>query len=220
MSSLYTQVTPELGEYIRSVSLREPEILARLREETAAIPEASMQLMAEQGQFLAFLIRMLGAKRTLEAGVFTGYSSLVTALALPDDGRIIACDVNKEWTSLARRYWKEAGVEHKIDLRLGPALETLRKLIAEGRCGTFDFAFIDADKQNYDSYFDLAMELVRPGGVIAADNVLWDGSVIDPTDHEESTLAIRAFNKKVFADERVWISLAPIGDGLMLAQKK
>jgi predicted O-methyltransferase YrrM len=213
-------VTPELGEYIRSVSLREPEILKRLRDETAAIPEASMQLMAEQGQFLAFLARLMGAKRTLEVGVFTGYSSLVTALALPEDGRIVACDVSEEWTSIARRYWKEAGVDHKIDLRLGPALDTLRGLLGEGRRGSFDFAFIDADKQNYDGYFDLAMELVRPGGVIAADNVLWDGSVVDAGDQSESTVAIRAFNMKVFADERVWISLAPIGDGLMLALKK
>jgi predicted O-methyltransferase YrrM len=220
LSNYNTPVTPELGEYIRAVSLRDTPLLARLREETSADPNASMQVAPEQGQFLAFLARLTGARRTLEVGVFTGYSSLCVAMALPEDGRIVACDVSEPWTSIARRYWREAGVEHKIDLQLRPALETLRGLIREGHQGTFDFAFIDADKQNYSAYFDCALELVRPGGLIIADNVLWDGSVINPEDQDESTVAIREFNQRLHKDDRVWITLVPIGDGLMLAQKK
>jgi caffeoyl-CoA O-methyltransferase len=224
LSKYNTQVTPELGEYIRSVSLREPAILARLREETAQSPatneHASMQVSPEQGQFLAFLTRLIAARRTLEVGVFTGYSSLAVALSLPQDGRIVACDVSEEWTSIGRRYWKEAGVEQKIDLQIRPAIETLRQLIANGNRNSFDFAFIDADKVNYNAYFDCALELLRPGGMVVADNVLWDGSVIDPADQDPSTVAIREFNRRVHADDRVWISLVPIGDGLMLAQKK
>ena len=220
MSKFNTEVTLELGEYIRSVTLREPALLTRLREETATHPQWLMQLSPEQGQFLAFMARLSGARRTLEVGVFTGYSSLVTALALPADGSILACDVSEEWTSVARRYWKEAGVEHKIDLRLRPALETLRQLLAEGRQGWFDFAFIDADKANYQAYFDAALELLRPGGVIVVDNVLWHGQVIDPAAQDADTLAIREFNRRMHGDERVWLTLAPIGDGLMVAQKK
>jgi predicted O-methyltransferase YrrM len=219
LSKINTEVTPELGDYIRSVTLREPPILERLREETASNPQATMQVSPEQGQFLAFLARLMGAKRTLEVGVFTGYSSLIVALVLPEDGQIVACDVSEEWTSVARRYWKEAGVAHKIDLRIRPALETLRQLIADGRGGTFDFAFIDADKVNYAAYFDCALELLRPGGLIVADNVLWDGKVIDPAAQDESTIAIREFNRRVHGDERVEITLVPIGDGLMMARK-
>jgi caffeoyl-CoA O-methyltransferase len=179
-----------------------------------------MQISPDQGQFMALLIHLLGARRTLEIGVFTGYSSLAVALALPEDGRIIACDVHEEWTSVARRYWREAGVEKKIDLRLRPALETLDALIAGGEGGRFDFAFIDADKQNYANYFERALVLVRPGGLIAIDNVLWSGRVIDPAVRDADTLAIRAFNEKLHGDERVWLSMLPVRDGLTLACKK
>src|SRR5437868_9391214 len=171
-------ITEELWEYMRRVTLREPDILRRLREETANHPKVNMQISPEQGQFMALLMHLIGARRTIEVGVFTGYSSLSVALALPDDGRMIACDVNEEWTSIARRYWREAGVEHKIDLRLRPALETLDQLIALGQAGTFDFVFIDADKGNYANYFERALVLLRPDGLVAIDNVLWGGAVI------------------------------------------
>ena len=169
---------------------------------------------------MALLIHMLGARRTLEVGVFTGYSSLVVALALPEDGRIIACDVSEEYTSVARRYWREAGVERKIDLRLRPALETLNDLIALGQAGSFDFAFIDADKENYENYYERCLTLIRSGGLIAVDNVLWSGRVMDAADQDADTRAIRAFNQKLQADERVWLSLLPIRDGVTLACKK
>jgi predicted O-methyltransferase YrrM len=220
LSKFNTGLTPELGDYIQRVSLREPPILARLREETAETPDPGMQVSPEQGQFLAFLARLIGARETLEVGVFTGYSSLSVALALPDDGHIVACDLSLEWTSIARRYWREAGVERKIDLRLQPATETLRQLVAEGRRNTFDFAFIDADKANYQAYFDGAMELVRPGGLIVVDNVLWHGQVIDAAVQDEDTVAIRRFNQQLHDDDRVHVTLVPIGDGLTLAQKK
>jgi len=219
LSKLNTEITPEMGEYVRSVSLRELPILARLREETAPNPMSGMQVSPEQGQFLAFLARLTAARQTLEVGVFTGYSSLSVALALPEDGRIVACDVSEEWTSLARKYWREAGVEQKIELHLAPAIETLHRLIAQGRQNTFDFAFIDADKANYQAYFDAALELVRPGGLIVIDNVLWHGQVIDPAVQDEDTLAIRQFNQRLHHDDRVHITLVPIGDGLTLAQR-
>jgi caffeoyl-CoA O-methyltransferase len=219
VSKLNTEVTPALGDYIRAVILREAPILVRLREETARNPHAGLQVSPEQGQFLALLARLVGAKQTLEVGTFTGYSSLCVAMALPEDGRIVACDVSEEWTSVARRYWKEAGVENQIDLRLGPAIGTLRRLIEEGRGNTFDFAFIDADKANYQAYFDCAVELVRSGGLIVIDNVLWHGKVIAPEAQDRDTLAVREFNRKLHADRRVEISLAPIGDGLTLARK-
>jgi predicted O-methyltransferase YrrM len=207
-------------DYVGRVTLREPEFLRRLRDETSSHPYASMQISAEQGQFMGLLIHLLAARRTLEIGVFTGYSSLAVALALPDDGRIIACDISEEWTSIARRYWREAGVERKIDLRLGPALKTLDDLIAQGQGGRFDFAFIDADKGNYINYYERALVLVRPGGLIAIDNVLWDGKVIDPSVNDADTRAIRAFNESLHDDERVWLSMLPIRDGLTLACKK
>jgi caffeoyl-CoA O-methyltransferase len=213
-------ITAELWNYIRQVTLREPPLLQRLREETASLPQAMMQISPDQGQFMALLIHLLDARRTLEIGVFTGYSALSVALALPDDGRIIACDVNEEWTSIARRYWREAGVDKKIDLRLRPALETLDDLIAAGEGGRFDFAFIDADKGNYANYFERALVLVRPGGLIAIDNVLWYGRVIDPAADDPDTLAIRAFNEKLHHDDRVWVSMLPVRDGLTLACKK
>jgi predicted O-methyltransferase YrrM len=213
-------IDDSLWEYMRRVTLREPPILKRLREETAGHSHAAMQISPEQGQFMALLIQLLDARKTLEIGVFTGYSSLAVALALPDDGRIIACDVNEEWTSIARRYWREAGVDRKIDLRIRPALETLDDLIATGQGGRFDFAFIDADKENYSNYFERALVLVRPGGLIAIDNVLWYGRVIDLAVEDADTRAIRAFNEKLHGDQRVWLSMLAVRDGLTLACKK
>ncbi|HEX5226167.1 MAG TPA: class I SAM-dependent methyltransferase [Bryobacteraceae bacterium] len=213
-------IDEDLWEYMRSVTLREPEILRRLREETAGHPQASCQISAEQGQFMALLMHMLQARRTIEIGVFTGYSALVVAQALPDDGRIIACDINEEWTSIARRYWREAGVEHKIDLRLAPALTTLDGLIAAGGANQFDFVFIDADKPNYANYYERALVLLRRGGLIGVDNVLWYGRVIDAEFDDPDTRAIRAFNQQIATDDRVWLSMLPVRDGLTLACKK
>jgi predicted O-methyltransferase YrrM len=220
MSTVQTGVAEDLAQYIRSVTLREPEILKKLREETSKLPNAMMQIGPEQGQFMGMLIRLLGAKLTLEVGVFTGYSSTVVALALPDDGRIVACDVSEEYTSMARRYWREAGVEHKVGLRLAPAVESLDALLADGKSGAFDFAFIDADKENYDRYYERALKLLRPGGLIAIDNVLWHGKVLDQSVQDADTRAIRALNEKLHRDERVLVSLLPIGDGLTLACKR
>jgi len=200
--------------------LREPELLARLRAETSELPLAMMQIAPEQGQFMQLLVKALGVRRAIEVGVFTGYSSLCVALAMPDDGRIIACDVNEKWTAIARRYWAEAGVDHKIELRLAPATETLDTLIDSGLTASFDFAFIDADKAGYMDYYERALTLVRSGGLIAVDNTLWNGSVADETNQKEDTRAIRALNSHIHADDRVDISLLPIGDGLTLALKR
>jgi len=207
-------------DYLASVSVREPAILKKLREETAAQPRASMQIAADQGQFMALLIQLMGARRTIEVGVFTGYSALAVALALPSDGHIVACDVSEEYTSIARRYWKEAGVDHMIDLRLKPALETLHELLSEGRGRTFDFAFIDADKTSYEGYYECALELLRPGGLIMIDNTLWSGRVADPNENDPDTVALRAFNQKLLADSRVALSMLSIGDGVTLALKR
>jgi predicted O-methyltransferase YrrM len=207
-------------DYLLSVSLREPEILAQLRQETGQLPSAIMQISPEQGQFMALLVQLMGAKKTLEVGVFTGYSSLVVALALPPDGGVVACDLDPNSTAIARRYWQQAGVAEKIDLQIAPALETLDRLLAEGQAGTFDFAFIDADKGNYENYYERSLQLIRPGGLIAIDNVLWSGRVADPEDQDKRTEAIRSFNQKLFRDERVAISLVPIADGLTLARKQ
>jgi caffeoyl-CoA O-methyltransferase len=221
MSTTHTNVTDELAAYMRRVSLREPDVLRRLRDYTAAsVSEARMQIAPEQGQFMQLLVELIGAKKTLEVGVFTGYSSLAVALALPPDGKVIACDVSERWTSIAREYWKEAGVANKIELNLAPAAETLDRLIADGQQGTFDFAFIDADKENYDRYYERALVLVRRGGLIAIDNVLWHSRVIDPSTNDADTIAIRAINDKLHADDRVTLSLLPIGDGLTLARKR
>ena len=220
MSNRTLSMTDALYDYLLAVSSREPEILRRLREETARLPNAGMQIGPEQGQFMALLVQLLGARRTLEVGVFTGYSSLAVALALPPDGRVVACDVSEEWTAIARRYWAEAGVAGKIELRLGPAVGTLDALLADGQADGFDFAFIDADKENYDNYYERALRLVRPGGLIAIDNVLWGGHVADPEAQGESLAAIRALNAKLHRDERVALSLVPIGDGLTLALKR
>lgn len=209
-----------LYEYLCSVSLREPAVLKELRAETASLPDGRMQISPEEGQFLALLVQLIQARRTLEVGVFTGYSSLSVALALPVDGRIVACDVSETYTSIARRYWQAAGVESKIDLRLGPAVETLDELLARGQQGTFDFAFIDADKANYHAYYERAFVLVRKGGLIAIDNVLWHGRVIDPARKDADTEAVRALNARLHHDERVSLSMVPIGDGVTLALKR
>lgn len=179
-----------------------------------------MQISVEQGQFMALLVRLLGAQKTLEVGVFTGYSALCVALALPPDGRVVACDISEAWTAIARRYWDQADVAGKIDLRLGPAMGTLQNLEAQGHGGTFDFAFIDADKENYDRYYESALALVRPGGLVALDNTLWSGLVADPSVRDDDTVALRALNQKLHQDERIDLSLLPVGDGLTLARKR
>ncbi len=209
-----------LYEYLLSVSLREPDVLRRLREETARHPQAEMQIAPEQGQFMGLLARLIGARKCLEVGVFTGYSALAVALALPYDGRLVACDVSEEFTSIGRRYWREAGVEPLIRLELGPALETLDALLADGEGSTFDFAFIDADKPNYAHYVERTLALLRPGGLMAIDNVLWSGKVADPSVHDPDTDAIRALNEQLLGDDRIDLSLLPVGDGLTLARKR
>ncbi|HEX5432277.1 MAG TPA: class I SAM-dependent methyltransferase [Bryobacteraceae bacterium] len=210
----------EISSYILSMSLREPPILQRLREETAKHPRANLMIPPEHGQFMAFLIQLMRARRTIEIGVFTGYSALTVALALPEDGRIIACDISEEFTSVARRYWKEAGVDRKIDLRLKPAMQTLEELLAQGQRGQFDFIFIDADKTGYAAYYERSLELLRQGGLIMVDNVLWSGRVCDEADQTEETVALRAFNKKLQADSRIALSMLPLGDGVTLALKR
>lgn len=220
MSVATIAMTEELYGYLLETTVREPEVLARLRRETASLPSGGMQISPEQGQLMALLIELTGAKRTLEVGVFTGYSSTVVALALPADGRIVACDVSEEWTSIARRYWREAGVEQKIELHLRPAVATLDALLAGGEAASFDFAFIDADKTSYDAYYERCLTLLRPGGLLAVDNSLWSGAVADGRDQNESTRAIRQLNAKIAADSRVSASLVPIGDGLYLARKR
>jgi predicted O-methyltransferase YrrM len=219
MSKQTLGLEQSLYDYLLSVSLREPIILTQLRQETSQLPMSRMQISPEQGQFMALLVKLIGAKKTLEVGVFTGYSSLVVALALPADGKIIACDVSEEFTSIAVRYWQQAGVEDKIDLHIAPALETLDKLLAAGEAGTFDFAFIDADKGNYENYYEQCLELMRPGGLIAIDNVLWSGKVADTEIQDNQTNKIRALNRKLHQDSRITLSLVPIADGLTLAMK-
>ena len=209
-------LTPELYRYLQAVSLREASILKELREETLPLKYAEMQTSPEQGQFIQLLIRLMDARYVLELGVFTGYSALCMALALPEDGKIIACDISEEWTNIARRYWKKAGVEHKIDLHLGPALETLEKLPASR---PFDLIFLDADKINYELYYERSLALLRSGGLLLVDNTLWEGKVVDPDIVEPSTNAIQRLNLKLLKDERVDISLLPIGDGLTLVRK-
>ena len=213
-------MTPALQEYLLQVSLREPELLGRLREETASHRWSGMQIAPEQGQFMALLVKLMGARRCLEVGVYTGYSSLAVALALPADGRLLACDLNEEWTRVARRYWEEAGVAGRVELRLGPALETLDQLLREGEAGCFDFAFVDADKREYQAYYERVLQLLRSGGLVAIDNVLWGGSVVDAKDDSEDTRAIRQFNAALAEDQRVDLSLIPIADGLTLARKR
>lgn len=207
-------------DYLLDVSLREPAVLRRLRESTAARENAAMQIAPEQGQLMALLVRLIDARRTLEIGVFTGYSAAVVARALPEDGRIVACEIDPDYAREARRWWEEAGVAGKIDLRLGPAVETLDALLADDETGSFDFAFIDADKASYLEYWERCLELVRPGGLIAVDNVLWSGRVVDPDEDDPSTEAIRAFNRAVRDDDRVDLAMVPIADGLTLARTR
>jgi caffeoyl-CoA O-methyltransferase len=213
-------MTDNLARYMREVTLREPEALRKVREETESHPQASMQSAPEQGQLLHLLALAVGARRTLEVGVFMGYSSTWVALALPRGGTVIACDRSEEFTRRARQTWKDAGVEDRVELRLGPAVETLDGLLAEGQAGTFDFAYIDADKINYTNYYDRVVELIRPGGLITADNVLWHGQVADGAVHEPEVEAVRAFNSKLHGDSRVVVSIVPLGDGLTVAYKR
>jgi len=219
MANKTFSLTDAVYRYLLSASLREPEILRKLREETAKDPMARMQIAPEQGQFMALLVQLMGAKKCIEIGVFTGYSSLCVALALPPDGKITACDTSEEWTQIARRYWQEAGVAHKIELRLAPALKTLDALLAENQAGTYDFAFIDADKENYLAYYECCLKLLRRGGLIAIDNTLWSGRVAEPDNHETDTVALREFNSSLHQDQRVALSLLPIADGLTLVLK-
>ena len=219
MSSRSIGLSEALREYLLEVSVRECDAQRRLREETSALAWAGMQISPEQGQLMRMLVHLIGARRVIEIGVFTGYSALSVALALPEDGELIACDVNEEWTAVARRYWALAGVDSKIRLRLAPAGETLDALLAEGRAGEFDLAFIDADKVSYERYFEGCLALLRPGGLVLIDNVLWSGAVIDPEDCSEDTRAIRSLNAKLGDDPRVEICMLPIGDGLTLARK-
>lgn len=197
----------------------ETPVQQRLRQETSLLEQAGMQIGADQGRLLGLLVHLLGAKNCLEVGTFTGYSALAVAMALPPDGKLICCDVSDEWTSIGRKHWADAGVQGKIDLRLAPASETLQSLLDEGMGGTFDFAFIDADKANYDNYYELCLRLLRPGGMIALDNMLWDGKVADPDVHDEDTDALRALNLKVRDDDRAECVLLTVGDGIMLARK-
>ena len=220
MSSSTIGLSNELRKYMLDVSFRDDDILRQLRKETLTLKEAQMQISPEQGAFLTILTKILNAKKTLDIGVFTGYSSLVVARELPDDGLVVACDTSIEWTSIAKKYWKLAGVDKKVDLYLAPAIETLEKLIEDRQESTYDFSFIDADKINYQSYYEYSLTLVKPGGIIAVDNVLWSGQVIDESDSEPATRAIRSFNEKLYQDDRVSISMVPIGDGLTLAYKK
>lgn len=210
----------QIYQYLCQVSLREPEILQKLRQETATHPQANMQIAPEQGQFMALLIQLMGAKKALEIGVFTGYSALAVALALPEDGKLIACDVSEEYTAIARRYWQQAGIDSKITLHIAPALTTLEQLLNNGEANTFDFVFIDADKNNYINYYEKSLTLLRPGGLIAVDNVLWDGQVANPENQENLTRSIRQFNDYLTQDERITLSLVPIADGLTLAIKR
>ena len=219
MSTRTLQLTDSLHAYLLANSVREPPVLRRLREVTAALPNSNMQISPEQGQFMQMLVRLTGARRCIEIGTFTGYSSLAVALALPADGHIIACDVNSDWTSLARQFWREAGVDSRIELKLQPALRTLEEIERAGR-GGFDFAFIDADKTNYLAYYEKLLGLMRPGGLITVDNTLWGGRVADESDDSADTVALRAFNAQVYEDERVDMTLLPLGDGLTLLRKK
>jgi len=220
MSTETMNLTPAVYRYLLNTSLRENKALKQLREETRKHPRAIMQISPEQGQFMALLIELIGAKKTLDIGTFTGYSALAVALALPSDGKVITCDVSEEWTNMGKRFWEMAGVADKIDLRIAPALETLQKLLDNGETDTFDFAFIDADKNNYSHYYEAALKLLRPGGLIAIDNVLWEGEVVNLDNQGKETNSIRAINELVHKDERVSISMLPLGDGLTLARKR
>jgi predicted O-methyltransferase YrrM len=220
MSNVSVGLPPDLHAYLVRHGVREPDILRRLREETASLPQHGMQIAPEQGAFMAVLVQLSRARRAIELGTFTGYSSLAIALAMPPDGTIVCCDISDEWTSVARRYWSEAGVADRVDLRLAPALETLDKLLASGAAGTFDFAFIDAAKRDYPDYHERIVQLLRSGGLALYDNVLWDGDVIDESKTDADTVGIRRLNERLATDERVTISMIPVADGLTLALKR
>lgn len=220
MSNQSIGLNDELQRYILEYSVHEHPLLAELREETARLEQSNMQIAPEQGQFMALMARLIGAKRYIEVGTFTGYSALAVTLAMPDDGRTIACDVNKEWTDIARKYWQKAGLEERILLELRPALKTLEELLVSGCEDTFDLAFIDADKTGYIDYFERCHELVRPGGLIMVDNTLWDGKVANAAEDDEDTEAIREFNGYLREREEIDVSLVPIGDGLTLVRKQ
>ncbi len=220
MSNQTLGLPDDLRDYLLRVGVREAPILRRLRDETASLPQHNMQIAPEQGALMAMLVQVSGARRCIELGTFTGYSSLAVALALPPDGRMVCCDVSREWTDIAARYWAEAGVGHKIDLRIGPASATLDALLADGGADSFDFAFLDADKANYSAYAERLIRLLRPGGLLAVDNVLWSGAVIDPGATDPDTEAVRALNQMLAADDRVDLAMVPIADGLTLARKR
>jgi len=220
MSARSLNLTPELRDYLLSVGVREDPRHVALREETAALSEARMQISPEQGALMAMLVRLTGARRILEVGTFTGYSALAMALALPADGHVTCCDVSEEWTAVARRHWDAAGVGDRITLHLGPALDTLDRLLSAGGSDRYDMAFVDADKENLPNYHERCLQLVRRGGAVLYDNVLWGGSVVDPDDQEPSTQAIRQLNAQIHADERVDVVLVPIGDGLTIARRR
>lgn len=220
MSTRTLELTDPVYDYLIRHGVRESAALAELREQTQRLPNANMQIAPEQGAFMAMLVRLLGARRLLEVGTFTGYSALAMAEALPDDGLLTACDVSAEWTAVALAAWRRAAVGHKIDLRLAPARETLDALLQNGAAGSYDFMFIDADKSGYDDYYERGLRLVRPGGLIAIDNVLWNGSVADPEQQDDDTRAIRALNDKLRSDTRVDLVMVPVGDGLTLARRR
>ncbi len=221
MSRQTLAITDALHQYLLNNTLREPAVFRELREETDRLENAEMQIAPEQGQFMGFLVELLGATRAIELGTFTGYSALCIAAALPASGRLICCDTSEEWTSIAQRYWKKAGLGDRIELRLGPALETLDQLLADGEAGTFDFMFLDADKPNNPHYYERALALLRPGGVVAVDNALNGGRVLDPEDPAAPNAGVTdALNRQVCQDERVTMSLVPVGDGVLLARKR
>lgn len=208
-----------LHAYLLSVGTRPDLVQLKLREATNALPNHGMQISVEQGALMELLIKLSGAKKCLEVGTFTGYSALIVAQALPDDGKLICCDVSDEYTSVGKPFWEEAGVAHKLDLRIAPAVETLDSLLADGHAGSFDFMFIDADKHNYDHYYERGLKLLKTGGLLGIDNTLWSGKVIDPEANDPDTLALRALNAKIHGDPRVSVALVPIGDGLTLCRK-
>jgi len=220
MSNNTLNLTPELYQYLLATSGREHSLLAELRAETAKDSMARMQIAPEQGQFMQLLVRLMNAKNIVEVGTFTGYSALAMAMVMPAEGRMVCCDVDKHWTDIAQRYWQQAGVAQKISLRLSPAVDTLTELLKQGEARQFDLAFIDADKVNYDNYYELCLRLLRPNGLMLIDNTLWSGQVIDPTDQDVDTRAIRCLNQKLQSDPRIHLSHLPIADGLTLCLKR
>ena len=219
MSNKTMGLSDDLHAYLLEVGVREPEVLQRLRAETASLPEHDMQIAPEQGAFMAMLVSLLGARRCIEIGTFTGYSSTAIALALPADATLLCCDVSTAWTDMARRYWAEAGVADRIELRIGPGVDTLDDLMAQGQRGTFDFAFVDADKTGYRDYYERLLELVRSGGVLALDNVLYGGEVLDPDPTSDNASAIKDLNAAIAVDDRVSAVMLPLADGLTLVRK-